>query len=124
MIGHLTIRSKLILLTGALLCMLVATNLYLTHKLADSSAAITLEAELGDVIEASNGARITFGEMRYRLTDLAVSLLTISERNAAAARGRMDGYLDRLVARKPELVAAVRAERSQFENAANDAVDR
>ena len=62
--------------------------------------------------------------MRYWLTDLAVSLLTPSERNAAAARSRMDGYLDQLALRKPKLVAAVRAERTEFEKAANDAVDR
>ena len=62
--------------------------------------------------------------MRYWLTDLAVSLLTVSERNAAAARGRMDGYLDQLAPRKPELVAAVRAERDEFEKSANDAVDK
>src|ERR1700688_597232 len=62
--------------------------------------------------------------MRYCLTDLAVSLLTQSERNAAAARTRMDGYLDQLAVRKPKLVAAVRTERNKFEKAANDAVDR
>jgi len=62
--------------------------------------------------------------MRYWLTDLAVSLLTPSERNAAAARGRMDGYLDQLALRKSKLVAVIRAERDEFEKSANDAVDK
>ena len=92
--SRLTIRSRLIILSGVLLCMVIATNLYLTNKLANNSAAVAKEAELSGVIESANGARIAFGEMRYWLTDLAVSLLTPSERNAAAARGRMDGYLD------------------------------
>ncbi len=122
--SRLTIRARLIILSGALLCMLVATNLYLTRKLANNSAAVATETELSGIIESANGARIAFGEMRYWLADLAVSLLTPSERNASAARDRMDGYLDQLALRKPKLVAAVRAERGEFEKSANDAVDR
>ena len=104
--------------------MVIATNLYLTNKLANNSAAVAKETELSGIIESANSARIAFGEMRYWLTDLAVSLLTPSERSAAAARGRMDGYLDQLALRKPKLVAAVRAERDEFEKAANDAVEK
>ena len=123
-IFRLTIRARLIILSGALLCMLVATNLYLTSKLANNSAAVAKETELSGIIDSANSARIAFGEMRYWLTDLAVSLLTPSERNAATARSRMDGSLEQLALRKPKLVAAVRAERTEFEKAANDAVDR
>lgn len=122
--SRLTIRSRLIILSGALLCMVVATNLYLTSKLANNSAVVATETELSGIIESANGARIAFGEMRYWLTDLAVSLLTPSERNAAAARTRMDSYLDQLAVRKPKLVMAVRTERNEFEKAANNAVDR
>jgi signal transduction histidine kinase/CheY-like chemotaxis protein len=122
--SRLTIRARLIILSGALLCMLVATNLYLTRKLANNSAAVATETELSGIMESANSARIAFGEMRYWLADLAVSLLTPSERNASAARDRMDGYLDQLALRKPQLVAAVRAERGEFEKSANDAVDR
>jgi adenylate cyclase len=121
--SRLTIRVRLIILSGALLCMLVATNLYLTHKLANNSTAVATETELSGIIESANSARIAFGEMRYWLTDLAVSLLTASERDAAAARGRMDGYLDQLALRKPQLVTAVRAQRGEFEKSANEAVD-
>jgi signal transduction histidine kinase/CheY-like chemotaxis protein len=122
--SRLTIRAKLILLSGALLCMLIATNLYLTRTLSKNSAAVANETELSAIIETANGAQIAFGEMRYWLTDLAVSLLTPSERNAAAARSRMDGYLDRLALRKPKLVAVIRSERDEFEKSANDAVDK
>jgi signal transduction histidine kinase/CheY-like chemotaxis protein len=104
--------------------MLIATNLYLTRTLAKNSTAVATETELSGIIESANGARIAFGEMRYWLTDLAVSLLTPSERNAAAARGRMDGYLDQLALRKPKLVAVIRAERDEFEKSADDAVDK
>ncbi len=122
--SRLTIRARLIILSGALLCMLIATNLYLIRTLSKNSAAVATETELSGIIESANGARIAFGEMRYWLTDLAVSLLTPSERSAAAARGRMDDYLDRLAFRKPKLVAEIRNERNEFEKFANDAVDR
>jgi signal transduction histidine kinase/CheY-like chemotaxis protein/HAMP domain-containing protein len=122
--SRLTIRARLIILSGALLCMLVATNLYLTRKLANNSAAVATETELSGIMESANSARIAFGEMRYWLADLAVSLLTPSERNASAARDRMDSYLDQLALRKPQLVATVRAERGEFEKSANDAVDK
>jgi signal transduction histidine kinase/CheY-like chemotaxis protein/HAMP domain-containing protein len=122
--SRLTIRVRLMILSGVLLCMLVATNLYLTRELANNSLAVMRETELSGIMESANGARIAFGEMRYWFTDLAVSLLTPSERNAAAARVRLDGYLDQLALRKPQLIAAVRAERDQFEKAASDAVDK
>jgi signal transduction histidine kinase/CheY-like chemotaxis protein len=122
--SRLTIRVRLVILSGVLLCMLIATNLYLMRTLAKNSTAVATETELSSIIESANGARIAFGEMRYWLTDLAVSLLTPSERSAAAARGRMNGYLDRLALRKPKLVAEIRSERDEFEKSANDAVDQ
>jgi signal transduction histidine kinase/CheY-like chemotaxis protein/HAMP domain-containing protein len=122
--SRLTIRARLVLLSGVLLCLLIATNLYLMRTLAKNSTAVATETELSSIIESANGARIAFGEMRYWLTDLAVSLLTPSERSAAAARGRMNDYLDRLALRKPKLVAEIRSEREEFEKFANDAVDQ
>ena len=82
MMARLTIRTRLILLSSALLIVFVATNLYLTRKLANNSAAVAEMADLVGVIESANGARVAFGELRYWLTDLAVSLLILSERNA------------------------------------------
>ncbi len=123
MIARLTIRTRLILLSSALLVVIIATNAYLTRKLADNSAAVAEVADLVDVIESANGARVAFGELRYWLTDLAVSLLTLSERNAAAARERMERRLDQLAVRRPNRVDAVRAELAQFQKFAADAVE-
>ena len=121
--SSLSIRARILALAGMLLGVVVGTNVYLTHKLADSSNAVMETGELSRTIDAANGARIAFGEMRYWLTDLAVSLLTPSERNAAAARERMDRFLDALGDRKPELVAELRTQRAAYEKSANDAVD-
>jgi len=123
MLKRLTIRARLILLSGALLGVLVGTNLYLTRILANNSQAAARTSDLVDLIAVANDARIAFGEVRYWTADLAVSLLTASERNAAAARDRMNQRLDRLAVQNPQLVADVRTEFAQFEKSAADAVD-
>jgi adenylate cyclase len=123
MINRLTIRARLILLSGALLVVLVGTNLYLTRILANNSQAAARATELVDLITVANDARIAFGEVRYWTADLAVSLLTASERNAAAARERMNQRLDTLAVQNPELVSDARVEFAQFEKSAADAVD-
>jgi signal transduction histidine kinase/HAMP domain-containing protein len=120
---RLTIRTRLILLTSAGLLVLVATNLYLTRKLADNSVGMVTTAELLKSIEEANNAQIAFGEMRYWMTDLAVSQLTLSERNAAAARARMERYLDKLAPWNQKRIEAVRGELSQYEEMAGRAVD-
>ena len=87
-------------MSGALLCMLIATNLYLIRTLAKNSSAVATETELSGIIDSAIGARIAFGEMRYWPTDLAVSLLTPSERSAASrqpsVRNRRDPLCSRL----------------------------
>ncbi len=123
MMARLTIRTRLILLSSALLLVLVGTNFYLNRELAENSAGMVRAAELLGVIEEANGAQIAFGEMRYWMTDLAVSLLMLSERNAHAARARMEQNLDLLARYRPQAVAAVRGELVQFEQLAHKAVE-
>jgi signal transduction histidine kinase/HAMP domain-containing protein len=122
-LSRLTIRSRLILLSGALLAILIATNVYLTRRLAANSAGTVETAELLKTIEQANNAQLAFGEVRYWMTDLAVSLLTLSEANANAARARMEGYLDQLALLKPERIAAVRKELTEFDKLAYQAVE-
>jgi len=120
---QLTIRTRLIMLSSALLLVLAATTGYLTHTLADEAAATAKAADLLAVADQASSARIAFGELRYWNTDLAVSQLTLSEQKAAAARGRMEGDLDRLAGHKPERVARVRSELAEYAQFAGKAVD-
>ena len=122
-LGRVTIRTRLILLSSALLLILVATNLYLTRKLSTNAAGMVETAELLKTIEQANNAQLAFGEVRYWMMDLAVSLLTLPEANAKAAHARMERYLDQLAPRKPEEIAAVRTELAQFDDLAAEAVD-
>jgi signal transduction histidine kinase/CheY-like chemotaxis protein/HAMP domain-containing protein len=123
MIRRLTIRTRLVILASVLIFVIIGTNFYLTRKLTDNSTAVVAATELLGVVEQANNARLTFGEMRYWLADLAVSQLTLSESNAAAARDRTNRYLDSLAERKPALVATVRTELAAFEKTTLAAVD-
>src|ERR1051325_10264821 len=122
-LSRITIRTRLILLSSALLVILVATNFYLTRKLATNSAGMVETAELLRTIEEANNAQLVFGEVRYWMTYLAVSLLNLSEANAKVARTRMARHLNQLAPRKPERIAAVREELAKFDDLASKAVD-
>ena len=119
----LTIRTQLILLTTAGLLVLVATNFYLTRALGENSAGMVEAAGLLAGIEQADSAQIAFGDLRYWMTDLAVSELTLSERNAQTARARMEEHLDKLVPWNPQRIAAVRSELAQYNEFAAKAVD-
>ena len=119
----LTIRTRLILLTTAGVLVLIATNAYLTRALSENSAGMVGAAGLLAGIEQADSAQIAFGEVRYWMTDLAVSELTLSERNAAAARARMEQHLDKLARWNPQRIAAVRVELAQYDEFAAKAVD-
>lgn len=121
--ARLSIRTRLIILSGALLFFLLLSNFYLNQKLNNVAAGTVRAADLLGVIEEANSAQIAFGEMRYWMTDLAVSMLTLSERNATAARQQVEQHLDALARQRPKAVAAIRAELAQYEELARKAVD-
>jgi signal transduction histidine kinase/HAMP domain-containing protein len=123
MMAQLPIRARLVVLSGALLLFLVGTCVYLNQKLAENAAGMDKAANLIDLIEEADDAQIAFGEMRYWLTNLAVSMLTLSERNAAAAKQQMERHLDALAQHQPQAVAEIRAELAQYERLAHQAVD-
>ena len=120
---RLKIRTRLALLSGALLLVLALTTGYLTHRIAAESAAMVRSAELLKMIERANSARLAFGELRYWNTDLAVSLLTLAERKAAAARERLEGDLGRLATLKPQAIERARAELAAYDNFTSQAID-
>jgi adenylate cyclase len=120
---RLSIKTRVLLVTAILTAILAGTTLYMTAKLADNSRAVAKTAELAQLSELAGQIRSTFGEYRYWLTDLAVSLLLLSETNANAAKERLAGQLDELARTRPELAATIKQEVTQFETNAMRAVD-
>ncbi len=78
---------------------------------------------LVSAIDDTDAVRNAFADLRYWMTDLAVSLLTLSESIADRARQRLHDRLSVLAAREPEIAATIGSEVSQFDAAASRAVD-
>jgi len=123
MLRRISIKTRVLLVTAILTAVLAGTTLYMTTKLADNSRSVSRTAELAQLNELANQIRSAFGEYRYWLTDLAVSLLRLSEVNANAAKERLRGKLDELARSRPELAAAIKREVEQFGADAGRAVD-
>ena len=123
MLANLSIKVRLLLLSSALIIVITASTLYLTRKLADNSEAVTRNAELAKLIDVAQDVRNTFGQYRYWITDLAVSLLRQSEINAKATHDRLTKQLDVLAGRRPEIAALLKEEIAKFDELANRAVE-
>ncbi len=122
-LGSLPLWARLVVLTAAGLISLIGSTLFLSSALHQTADRTTKMQELFDVVGAAGEAHVTFGELRYWLTDLSVSQLVISERNAVAARKKLDAHLGKLVSYDAETVAAIRAEIEAYFNRAMDAAD-
>ena len=107
---RLSIFARLVLLAVALLSVLVGTSLYLTRELHKNSATLVEQGEALSLVEAADRTNKAFGDLKYWLADLAVSLLVRAEQNATAARAALERELDRLEGYDPDAVSAIRAE--------------
>ena len=123
MLRHLSIKSRVLLVSAILIAILAGMTFYTTAKLAANSRAVAETAELAAVSQLANQTRTAFGEYRYWLTDLAVSLLRLSDLNAKAAKERLLAKLDELARGRPEVAATIKQELQQFENDATRAVE-
>jgi signal transduction histidine kinase/HAMP domain-containing protein len=123
MLQNLSIRTRLLLLSGILIAMIAGTTYYLISKLVDNSRAVARNADLAALIDIAQDVRSNFGQYRYWTTDLAVSMLSQSEINAQSARTRLLQKLDDLARRKPEVTAVLREQIGEFEKAAMQAVE-
>jgi adenylate cyclase len=123
MLQKLSIRTRLLFLTGILIAVIAGSTYYLIIKLAENSRAVTHNSDLAAVIDIAQDVRNNFGQYRYWTTDLAVSLLRQSEINAEKTRERLLGRLDDLAHRRPDVAALLREKIGEFENAAMKAVE-
>ncbi len=123
MLRRLSIKTRILLVTAILIVILAGTTLFMTAKLADNARAVAKTAELAELTELANQIRSTFGEYRYWLTDLAVSLLRLSETNADAAKEKLTQKLDQLAKSRPDVAAAIKSQVAQFEDDDMRAVD-
>ena len=119
----LPLWARLLTLTLLGLASLVGSSLFFSSALNRTAERTARMTEVVQVAETAAEAQVAFGELRYWLTDLAVSLLMVSEQNAETAWERLGATLDRLEAHAPEQVAAIRPEVAAFRDGAMAAVD-
>src|SRR6516164_2342851 len=123
MLQNLSIKSRLLWLSGVLIAITAGATFFLIAKLNDNSRAVARNVELAAEINIAQDVRDEFGQYRYWITDLAVSLLRQSEVNANAARERLLRRLDDLAGHRPDVAAALREKIAKFEKAAMHAVE-
>ena len=123
MLSRMSIRTRLVLLSITLLLVTVGTNLYLTRTLERASNSALESDRLVRLVESAQEVRTAIEELRYWQADLAVSLLTLSERNAEAARKRVAATIDRLATGRPTVAFQLRDEVAAYDKAAVQAVD-
>jgi adenylate cyclase len=107
---RLSIKTRILVVSAILMAILAGMTLYTTAQLAANSRAVAETAQLAGLSQLANQTRTAFGEYRYWLTDLAVSLLRLSELNAQAAMERLSAKLDELAGSRPEVAATIKQE--------------
>jgi hypothetical protein len=105
---RLSIFARLVILAVALLTVLVGSSLYLTRELHENSAALVAQGEALALVKSANSTNKAFGDLKYWLADLAVSLLVRAEQKAAEAREALERELDVLEPYDPAAVAEIR----------------
>jgi signal transduction histidine kinase/DNA-binding response OmpR family regulator/HAMP domain-containing protein len=120
---NLPIAARVAALTAAGLISLIVSSILLTQALYRSADRTAETKVLFDLAATASAAHVTFGELRYWLTDLSVSLLMNSQRNAEAARERLLVQLDRLSKSSPDAVDAIRTETDAYVKTALEAAD-
>ena len=105
-----SILLRLVFLSAVLLAFLLATNAFLSSRLSRNASAISDGAAAIQTLTLANAASTHFGEVKYWLSDLSVSLLLRSERNAKTALTALQQELDALEDIAPDRVAIIRIE--------------
>ncbi|WP_353646327.1 response regulator [Mesorhizobium sp. WSM2239] len=122
-LGNLPISARVAALTAAGLISLVLSSAFLTQALYRSAERMDDTRELFDRAASAAAAHVAFGDLRYWLTDLSVSLLMNSQRNAEQARERLQVQLERLAKHSPDAVEEIRTQIDAYVETALQATD-
>jgi signal transduction histidine kinase len=105
--SHVSIRARLIFLAVLLLAILAVSSALLIRELMRHSQSLAEQARLVSIVRTATTASKHFGDLKYWLTDLAITQLASSQQNAGAAKARLDEDLKAIAAVHPEGVAAI-----------------
>ncbi len=125
-IGRLADRKIplcLISLSAALLGALLISVAVMAYDLSENQKRIERANTRFHMFDVAASAHRHFGEMRFWLTDLSVSLLTLAERRADAARALLDADVERISAFAPEAADMIRSGSKAYYDKAMQAAD-
>ena len=119
----LTIRTKLLLLSGILLLVLLGSNLYMRSQIVVSNDVFRQQTTVQEAVDSTTAALRELGELKFWLTDLQVSWLTESEDNSELARANLEEHLQTVGAFAPDEAAKVRQHVESLVSLSMEAVD-
>jgi signal transduction histidine kinase len=121
--SHLSIRARLIFLSVLLLVMFAFSSALLIRELMHHQESLAEQARLVSIVRTATAASKHFGDLKYWLTDLAITQLARSQENAAAAKMRLDDDLKAIGAVHSEGLAAIGREVNTLSELARRAGD-
>ncbi|HUK06763.1 MAG TPA: ATP-binding protein [Stellaceae bacterium] len=110
-------------MSGLLLAVLAGTSVLLTRELIRDSRALAEQARLVSLVRNANIASKHFGDLKYWLTDFAITLSARSQESAEVAKTQLDTALKSIAAVDPGAVAAVGREVDTLTGLARQAGD-
>jgi signal transduction histidine kinase len=122
-VPHPSIRARLIFLAVALLAMLGISSVLLSGELAHEAKDLASEAQLVSSVRNANIASKHFGDLKYWVTDFAVTQLARSQESADAAKAHLAEDLTKIAPFDPGGVAAIVSEVENLSNLTHKAAD-
>ncbi len=125
-IGRLAARKiplRLVCLSAALLGALLVSVAFMAHDLLENQRRVEEANARFHMFSEAAKAHRHFGEVRYWLTDLSVSLLTLSERRAEAARTALEEDLAQLKVFAPDAANTIEKGYKSYYDKMMQAVD-
>ncbi|UXN59387.1 response regulator [Phyllobacterium zundukense] len=117
------IPLRLACLSAGLLGALLLSVAFMAHDLLDNQRRVAAANARFHMFSEAAKAHRHFGEMRYWLTDLSVSLLTLSERRAETARTSLEQDLARIREFAPDAADMIEKGAKAYYDQAMEAVD-
>lgn len=124
MLSQLTIRAKIMLLSGVVSALVTAVMLFLTVIIRQNNVLLEEQSAAVEQRRAVHEAAAHFSSLRYWLYDLQVSWLNEAETNADTAKAALDQSLAGLAKQRPAAeVEALKGQVEQFRGKMLQAVD-
>ena len=107
---QVSIPSRMIMLSSALLLVTIASNVVLRGKIGQGAEMLVTDERLIDRFDTAIDANKAFGDLKYWLLEVGVDPRARTENNVIGARRVLAEKLDELEAFDPEGVAVLRLE--------------